>query len=151
MEVFTIYHIPGVKVGCTKNWSNRMSRNRVDHGKDIKVEVLQRTTCIDMADEMENVYSIELGYGDIKPQRRYKYRYEVGQRRIGKQHTLETKKKLNEVKDSTVYKELTTNTQGKWNHLYQKFDCIDLHTYAKRGTPLKKGKHKGLHFVIIEN
>ena len=37
------------------------------------------TTSLEMADEMENVYSMELGYGEIEKQDRYEVRYKVGQ------------------------------------------------------------------------
>jgi hypothetical protein len=38
--MYTIYHVVGVKVGCSKNFEKRDIQNKERYGEDIKVEVL---------------------------------------------------------------------------------------------------------------
>ena len=174
MEVYTIYHIPGIKVGATSNWEERCRANKRTHGKDIAIEVLQITTSLDMADEMENVYSRELGYGEIPVHKRFKVRYSIGKSFIGsgnpmynKKHTKESKDKMSASIKGTqvgsknsnygkgrVYKELTTGFAGTAHETMKRFDMKhgigNILNSIKTNRPLQKGKFKGLHFVILD-
>ena len=55
-------------------------------------------------------------------------------------------------KDKTIYKELSTGFEGTSREVALEFRLSPymVKKYAERGTPLKKGKLKGLHFVIIK-
>ena len=178
--MYYIYHIPGEKVGCTKNWKIRTWSNKRQYGKDIEMEVLQVVSTVEEADVAENNYSIRLGYGEIPSNERYIVRSRVGktregviasaetreklrEARVGKKATKETKAKLRETNGGKnngnygrrygkVVIELTTGFTGTVTDHVKKFGIDDgtLYAYAKRGTMLKKGRNQGLHFVFVE-
>ena len=60
MDIYYIYEIPGVKVGCTKNLKKRMQRQEVWNSKQYKV--LGAANNIQDAADMEREWQIKLGY-----------------------------------------------------------------------------------------
>ncbi len=62
MKKYTVYHIPGIKVGCTSRFSERCKENRSKYGKDIDIKVVLETDDIDEADELEEFCNQEAGY-----------------------------------------------------------------------------------------
>lgn len=67
----TIYHIDGVKVGCTTNFKKRLIKNRKHYG-DITMEIIETITASvrEIAD-LEDYHSQRLGYGCISQEQRY--------------------------------------------------------------------------------
>ena len=55
--MYYIYHIPGVKIGCTKNISNRVSQQTKGY-----FEILETHTDIDVASQREIELQKEYGY-----------------------------------------------------------------------------------------
>ena len=88
--MYYIYHIPGIKVGCTNDFERRFTDNKRTYNKDITQKLLLEVDDIDLADELENKYSIELGYGEIPYNKRYKQAYARGEywkgRKKSKEH-----------------------------------------------------------------
>jgi hypothetical protein len=39
--MYTIYHVLGIKVGCTTNLEKRTSQNKEKYGDSIKIEILE--------------------------------------------------------------------------------------------------------------
>jgi hypothetical protein len=70
--MYYIYHIPGVKVGCTKNLTTRMKRQGFS-----EYEILETHTDIDIASNRE--IELQNQYGYIEPSRtNYKQHIEFG-------------------------------------------------------------------------
>lgn len=68
----TIYHLVGIKVGCTNNIKSRTARNRRTYGRDIRVEILEEFSgTISECADLESEWSVRLGYGEIRPDQRY--------------------------------------------------------------------------------
>ena len=80
---FTIYHVIDEKVGATHRFRKRCRENKrnykLKYDKDITIEIIEVCSTAEEADERENYWSIELGYGEIEPQDRYLVRLKVGQ------------------------------------------------------------------------
>ncbi len=55
--MYYIYHIPGIKIGCTKNPNNRLKQQ-----KAVDYEILETHTDIDIASEREIQLQKEYGY-----------------------------------------------------------------------------------------
>jgi hypothetical protein len=60
MEIYYIYEIPGIKVGCTENLKRRMQQQKVWDSKQYKV--LGAANNINDATELEKEWQIKLGY-----------------------------------------------------------------------------------------
>jgi hypothetical protein len=105
METYYIYHIPGVKVGCTDDLKRRTVTNKTKYGYDIQVILLATTTDLYEADELENEWSIKLGFGEIWCQNRYVVRSKVGKRRLGVKTSKETREKQSKAKKGKVRSE----------------------------------------------
>jgi hypothetical protein len=164
---YTIYHVLGIKVGCTEQFIIRTKQNKWKYGKDIIVVILEVTTDLDLADELENKYSIELGYGEIKTQDRYKVRREFGKMHTGKIVSLETKEKMRQNRKSNpryqgqnegqrrgkVYVERTTGFIGNYTDIANKFEIqgSNILYFARRDKPISRGPNEGLHFAIYKN
>ncbi len=59
----TIYHIPGIKVGCTENITSRNNDNRRLYGKDIEIEILcSGPMSIEAASDLEFMFADEFKY-----------------------------------------------------------------------------------------
>jgi len=68
-ELLTIYHIPGIKYGCTNNIKRRSRENRDKYGKDIVIEVVkQELMTLTEAADIERELNKQAGY---KPWSRY--------------------------------------------------------------------------------
>jgi len=91
MKTYTIYHIPGVKIGCTNNLKKRLKQLKL---KDC--EILETHTDIDIASNREVELQIQFGYTRdcskfYKDVIEFKREYKIGQKR-----TLETRKNISE-------------------------------------------------------
>ena len=163
--MYYIYHIPGIKVGCTNNMYLRNSRNKLRHGKDIEIIELEKVDCPVTADILEYYLHKELGYGVIPPNERYMARRKVGSKNKNRVVSSKTKNKIaKSLKGKTagskngnygsgkVFIELTTGYKGTFTEVAAHFDCnkASLAIFAKRGKVIQKGKHEGLHFQILE-
>ncbi len=62
MIIFTVYHVDGVKFGCTKNFSKRERENKRRYGEDIKMFICESFTDIEKATKFEDAKNIEYGY-----------------------------------------------------------------------------------------
>ncbi len=60
--MYTVYHIPNVKFGCTEDLTRRSKENRHKYGKDIIVDIIEVFDSIDDADEFEEFCNDEAGY-----------------------------------------------------------------------------------------
>ena len=58
---YTVYHIPGIKFGCTKHFESRTKQNIKRYG-DVDIEVILETTDINEASELEEFSNQEAGY-----------------------------------------------------------------------------------------
>jgi hypothetical protein len=62
-HVYTIYHIKGIKVGCTRDPRRREVDNRKEFGDNIEIEILQTIKAeYDVAGRLEWEWSKKLGY-----------------------------------------------------------------------------------------
>ena len=142
-----------------------MKYNRRKYGQDITVETLQMTTCIDMADEKENDYSIQLGYGPISTSQRYKRQRdrhakgnteELNKQRIAKLKEYYKVNKSTNYGTGMKYIELTTGFIGTRTDMIKRFGNgkgFSLSTYVKYNKPCSKraAEHlQGLDFRIYE-
>ncbi len=111
---YTVYHIVGIKFGCTKNFQKRLTENKRKYGNDIEVVVIKEFSDINDATEYEiysnvsNVYKNDSRpYDDIKDMhktRTYKPLSETQKAKIKKSmlgkntgnHTKDTCKKIGE-------------------------------------------------------
>ncbi len=60
--IYTVYHIPGIKAGCTNDIDRRNSENRQKYGKDISIDIVLQTSDMDEADELEQFINEEANY-----------------------------------------------------------------------------------------
>ena len=61
--IFTVYHVVGVKVGCTKDFEARSAQNRVTYGADIEIQILEEIVGdVGLAADREAQWARELGY-----------------------------------------------------------------------------------------
>jgi hypothetical protein len=102
MKTYTIYEIPGVKIGCTDNLNRRQKAQR-NKGELI---ILESYTCIDRASEREQELQRSNGYPVDKHS--YKYMVQVMQ---AKSCTTEAIKKRVENTDFKRLGELTSKRQ----------------------------------------
>ena len=63
MSLFVVYHVVGVKVGCTKDFDRRCEENRITYGPDIAIDVLEEFTGTEeFAAEREAFHANAMGY-----------------------------------------------------------------------------------------
>ena len=166
--MYYIYHIPGIKVGCTANLEKRTTQNRWYHSKKFSnIIILETVTSVAVADILEYYWHKELDYGIIPPNERYTVRYSVAQRNIGREVSQSTKDRISKAKKGKCSKsnnsqyhkgriivELTSNppVSGSVTDMAELFgyDAATIGQFAKRGTPLRSGRNKGLHFQVYE-
>lgn len=63
--MYMIYHVKGIKVGCTKNFEARCLQNKAMYGDDIEIEILEileDEIGDSVAGDVELGWSISLGY-----------------------------------------------------------------------------------------
>ncbi len=51
---YTVYHLVGIKFGCTKNPKKRFAENRRKYGKDIKIEIVEEFDDLEEATAFED-------------------------------------------------------------------------------------------------
>jgi hypothetical protein len=64
-EMFTIYHVVGIKVGCTKNFDRRKLQNEQRYSSSIQIEVLTELPLSigdQVAGDIEHAWAEKLGY-----------------------------------------------------------------------------------------
>ncbi len=61
-SLYTVYHIPGIKYGCTNDIHRRSKENRQTYGKSIEINNVYETTNIEEADELEQFLNSEAQY-----------------------------------------------------------------------------------------
>ena len=113
---YTIYHVLKIKVGCTENLVRRTRENNRLYGKDIEIIVLEITNDLDLADKLENKYSIKLGYGEILPHLRYKVRRQFGKMHTGRDFSKEHREKLT---TANIGRVCTTDTREKMSKAHK--------------------------------
>ena len=169
--MYYIYHILGIKVGCTENIKQRSLFY------DTAPIVIATTPDIEQADWLENDLSCYHGYGEIPANKRYKYIKEwqkkawtpeaVSKRAEtmrGVERSPETKdlmakaklglrgEKTNAYGKGRAYRELTNNISGYCVDVCNYFNITSsqLCKYVERDLPISRGKNKGLHFQILK-
>ena len=169
---FTIYHVIDEKVGCTDDLTTRTRDNKRHYGKDIIVKVLEVVDDIDVADELENEWSIRLGYGPIPPEDRYKAVVSrLGAKRRGRkswnsgktgcysEEYIESKRKS--MKGNTrglgnrfgiIFKDLISGITGTSTDIHQQLgiDIGTVYIYAKKGTPVNRKNGTIVHIVKVD-
>ena len=164
--MYYIYHIPGIKVGCTTRYDKRCYENRRIHGRDISIELLETVESIDQADERENDYSKMLGYGEISTKQRYKLIHKIGTYLKDKNHNWGDKigvslKNTLEDKDLTgannsnygtgiLMKDLISGFVGYRNEIRKKFPGINVGQFLSRNRPVKRKDGVVVHLVKID-
>jgi len=103
--MYYIYHIPGIKVGCTDNLQRRTSANKAKYGKNIEVVVLRTEIKITKADSFEAYYHSKLGYGIMPLSQRYILRSRVGKQSTGRIHSEKSKEKMSIAKKGKIISE----------------------------------------------
>jgi len=100
--MYTIYHIPGIKIGCTKDLKTRSRANRKKYGKDINIETL--------FEYEENLISVnEIGNIEWEFADHYGYKREahysnlVNGINLGNKHSDEQKAKWTEDRKGNTY------------------------------------------------
>ena len=173
--MYYIYHIPGIKVGCTDNLERRTWHNKWYYSKDIVTDVLETTDDIDVADERENYWSIKLGYGSIPENERYKVRVRIAQTYRGfkdRKHTEETKKSISEKVSGenngmygsnrvgekapswglgSTYKDLISGYEAKFTEMgeYMNITPSNINYYVKKNRPVRTKEGRTFHIVIV--
>ena len=166
--MYYIYHIPGVKVGCTKRWRARCTENKNKHGKSITLELLETVSSPVVADILEYYWNKELGYGKLVTGVRYMTRLKVGNSVKGKVRSKKTRSKMSKAQKAVVkatgkessrygtgrwFKELSTGFIGTATEIVSKFNLpnnVYIYNNVRKGSPLVKGKYKGLHFIVVD-
>lgn len=167
--MYYIYHIPGIKIGCTINPERRI---KLSQGY-LHWEILEEHLDKDIAAERELILQRQYGYpedntpytfsSNLHTYRTQETFKKMSESKIGIPRPEELKKHFSEIRKGTQegksnhnygkhtkYIELTTNTVGYCTDLAQKFNTRDIPFYAKRGTPIKMGPSKGLHFQVYQ-
>ena len=175
--MYYIYHIPGIKVGCTENFSRRCLENRSKYGTDITIELLETVNDIKVADQRENDYSKMLGYGELEPHQRYSRARKFGKSYAGTKQSLEhiekrrlqnkgkkrtpaqlevysqvkQKEKHNHWNTGRRIKDLISGFEGNWTETIQHFNFkTSLEYYIKKGAPVRKKDGTVVHLVEID-
>lgn len=160
--MYYIYHIPGVKVGCTDNLKRRTKQNfkYYNLSLDTKVEVLEQTTSTIVADILEYYWHKHLNYGTIPKNERYlaslkavknlnseKANSKKSQYMQGNSHSVGNTNKRHSGKK---YIELTSGFIGSHYDMLNKFGNINLNILTKKNSPCTRGKIKGCMFRVID-
>ena len=146
--MYYIYHIPGIKVGCTKDLKSRTYQNKREYGHQITVELVatipDKETAKWYEKDLAQYYGYPVGqlYGN-QPDRK------------GKSLSQEHKSKISQgVKDTgRVYIELTTGITGTASELTEYFGYKNQSCFinqVNKNQPVLAGSRKGLHFQIYE-
>jgi len=95
MKEYTIYHIPGIKVGCTADFKTRCNSNKRRYGQAIEIEILERfpegiLTLTEISD-LEWAHAANYGYALGQ---RYENSIKASESRLGTNHTEDTKEKM---------------------------------------------------------
>ncbi len=94
---YTVYHIPGVKFGCTNDIKRRSTANRRKYGKDIQIDVIKVFTDIDDADEFEEFCNQEAGYEHQHTSYKHAIKAWAGSKHTEETKSKQSKKKLGEL------------------------------------------------------
>jgi hypothetical protein len=96
--MYYIYHIPGVKIGCSTNPNRRVSEQGFSN-----FEILEKHNDIDIASQREVYLQKQYGYNEKFTTLDYKHQILNWQRksievRTGTQHSSETKEKMSKAR-----------------------------------------------------
>lgn len=164
IEVFTIYHIPGIKVGVTK----RDPSLRVREQGYNEFEILETHTDVDLVGQRERELQEEYGYKidnlsytfvttKMSPlSKTPEALKKKGDSQRGKPLKGNRERMMGNTQcygRGRLYKELTTGYTGFASDMSKRFktNMYNIVAYAKRNRALRRGRLKGLHFIIIEN
>ncbi len=98
---YTVYHIPGIKVGCTKDIKRRCRDNKNKYGQDITIDIIMVTDNIDEASELEEFANAEYNY-------RKDITYKESQRMVNSiNHCSNSQETRDKISDTLIGKELS--------------------------------------------
>jgi len=141
--MYYIYHIPGIKIGCT----SREPAKRVKEQGYSEFEILEAYYTPGIAATRELELQKEYGYKIDN------VLYGNQPDRSGVLLTEEHKDKIGKAvrRSNTLYKELSSGLVGSSTDLIEQLGCsgITLYWSLKNG-PITQGKSKGLHFIMLE-
>lgn len=139
--MYYIYHIPGVKIGCSKHPDKRVKQQKFTV-YEILEQYLDKRVAAKRELELQKEYGYRVDkvlYGN-QPDRSGIPQKDFHKQKIGKAVR----------KSNSLYKELSTGLEGSCRDLVQRLNCSPMSIYwsIKRG-PITQGRNKGLHFVIL--
>jgi hypothetical protein len=151
--MYYIYHIPGIKVGCTKDIRKRMNEQRSSK----TYELLAVTEDIEEASQLEIKYQQQFNYRrDTEP---YSSVINKGFK-PGWKPTAKHKEKISEKTKGTTssryatgdrYREISTGFEGYSLDHKKHFNILhDVISYSvKKGQPYEKGDREGMQWVKL--
>ena len=160
--MYYIYHIPGVKIGCSIRPEKRVKSQGYS-----KYQILEEYTDKDKASKREIELQKEYGYKvdsrvyGAQPDRKGKtitleHKEKISKAHKGKITSLETKEKISKAhkanKPGRLYIEHTTGFIGSCSDLAKRFNIwkSSVIIFANKLGPVKQGKSKGLHFTYFD-
>ena len=78
--MYYIYHIPGIKVGCTNDIETRTYQNKKMYGEDIEVVVIATTPDLNQANWLEKDLHQHYGYGELYSHESYSHMVELNKK-----------------------------------------------------------------------
>jgi molecular chaperone DnaK (HSP70) len=158
--MFIIYHIPGVKIGCTEDLQRRIKAQ--GYSLD-EVEILAETDSINEAAILERKLQKQYGYrvdaisyiesckNALKastPEANKKKKIAAKNR----ENLQEYMERLRKTQKRNIYKELTTGFVGTRVDHKKRFGITNEHLWPKfLGKTKTRGKYKGMTWVIVDS
>ena len=121
---YTIYHVVGVKFGCTKNFQKRVRENKRKYGEDVEIHIIKEFSDINMATEYEIECNLAKGYN--QDSRKYDDVKDMHKARTYKPLSDEQKEKIRKSmqgKNTGRHSKATCDKIGEATRLRPTYDC----------------------------